>query len=161
MGRRLKSSTAPYWIDLGYGIWHQVKPLSTAVVGAIRAKAARMAKEMVEAAEAERIAELINLDDLTEEETVAGLSELLFATVLAQAATVDWKGWYDEGEPPQPIPLSDSALAASMRQPFVAERFLSKYLAPYGEEVEEGKGSAPSPTGTMAAAPSIAGAAAS
>lgn len=161
MGRRLKTRTGPYWIDLGYGIRHKVKPLSTAVVGAVRAKADRMAREMTDAAEAERIAELINLDDLTEAETIAGLSELFFATVLAQAATVEWSGWYDEEDPPQPVPLGDSAIAAAMRQPFVATRFLSAYLAPYGEEIEEGKGLAPSRSGTTGAAPNIAEAAGS
>lgn len=140
MGRRLKQKKGPYWIELGYGVWHEVKPLTTAVVGAIRAKADRMAKEMVEAAEAERIAEMICVEGLADEDVIAGLSELYFATVLAQAVTVNWKGWYDESTPPAAVPLSDKAIAEAMLQPFMAARFVSAYLAPYGEEIAEGKG---------------------
>lgn len=158
MGLRLNVKTEPYWLDLEYGVAHFVRPLSTALTFALRAKADRLAKAMVEPDEAERLAALIDVEGLEEEEILAGLSEMYFAIGLAQAATIDWRGWLDADD--QPLPPTAKNLAAAMRQPFMARLFLARYFAPYAEVIAEGNGSAPSPNGTMAAALNIAGPAA-
>ncbi|HCX68953.1 hypothetical protein [Parvibaculum sp.] len=143
MGLRLNTKTEPYWLELDYGVAHKVRPLSSAMTASIRAKADRLAKSMLEADEAERLAGLIDDEDLTEKEIVDGLSEMYFAILLAQAATIEWRGWFDgkdESGRDKPVPLSDEALAAAMRQPFMARLFLGKYFMPYGEVIEEGNG---------------------
>lgn len=138
MKLHLSLKTEPYWIELGYGVAHKVRPMNSALAAAIRAKARRMAEEMVEAEEAGRLAELVDVEGLTQDEVIAGLSEMYFATVLAQAATIEWRGWTDkEGGP---MPLSDKAIAAAMRQPFMAQAFMQKYLAPEIEVQTEGNG---------------------
>lgn len=158
MSLRLNMKKEPYWIELGYGVAHKVRPLSTAMTGSIRAKADRLSAAMLETDEAERLAGLVDVEGLSEKEVLAGLSEMYMAILLAQAATVEWRGWLDEAG--APVPLSGDAVAAAMRQPFMARLFLAQYMAPYGEVIAEGNGLAPSPNGITAAAPNIAAAAA-
>lgn len=138
MKLHLSLKTEPYWIDLGYGVAHKVRPMNTALAAAIRAKARRMAEEMVEHEEASRLADLVDAEGLTQDEVIAGLSEMYFATVLAQAATMEWRGW--TAEDGTPLALSDKAIAAAMRQPFMAQAFMQKYLAPEIEVQTEGNG---------------------
>jgi hypothetical protein len=138
MHLRLNLKSEPYWIELGYGVAHKVRPINSALAASIRAKARRMAEEMVEHEEAARLADLVDCEGLTQDEVIAGLTEMYFATVLAQATTIEWRGWTDkEGVP---MPLNDKALAAAMRQPFMAQAFIQKYLSPEIEAEEEGNG---------------------
>ena len=138
MGLRLNTRKEPYWIELGYGVAHKVRPLSTAMTGSIRAKADGLSRAMLETDEAERLAGIVDVEGLSEEDILAGLSEMYMAILLAQAATVEWRGWLDEAG--APVPLTADAVAAAMRQPFMARLFLAKYLAPYGEVIAEGNG---------------------
>lgn len=154
---RLQRRSKPYWIELGYGVAHLVRPLSSAMTAALRAKAARLSREMLEAEEAERLAELIDVDGLEEEEIISGLSEMYFATALARAATIEWRGWEDDAG--EALPLTERNIAAAMRQPFMAQAFLTSYLAPDQLLADEGNGSAPPPNGTTAAARNTAQAA--
>jgi hypothetical protein len=154
---RLQRRSKPYWIELGYGVAHLVRPLSSAMTAALRAKATRLSREMLEADEAERLADLIDVEGLEDEEIIAGLSEMYFATALARAATMEWRGWEDEAG--EPLPLTERNIAAAMRQPFMAQAFLTSYLAPDQALVDEGNGSAPPPNGTTGVARNTAQAA--
>lgn len=135
---KLQRRTKPYWIDLGYGVAHKVRPLSSAMTASLRAKAVRLSREMLEAEEAERLADLIDVEGLGEDEIISGLSEMYFATALARAATIEWRGWEDEAG--EPLPLTERNIAAAMRQPFIAQAFLTAYLAPEQLLAEEGNG---------------------
>lgn len=138
MAVRLSLPKEPYWIDLGYGCRHRVRPATTALTASLQAKAERLARQMTEPAEAERLAGIIDAKDLSEEDVRHGLFQLYLAILVAQAVTVEWTGYEDEtGAAP---PVTDDNVAAAMRLPFMAKAFIAAYFAPYEAMAEEGKG---------------------
>ena len=157
-GLRIDLPQAPFWVALGFNIEIKCRPISSATIGSLQAKAARLAREMTTAAEAEKLAAVVDAKDLSEEEIRAGLSEMYLAVLLGQAVIMEWTGIFGAGAAPQPV--NDETVAAAMRMPLIGPRFLAEYFRPYGLVVEEGNGSAPPPNGSTAAAPNTAGAAA-
>lgn len=134
MAVRLDIPSTPYWIDLGYGVRHKVRPCTTVLLSTLQAKASRLAAAMLEPAEAERLAGMADAKDLSDEEIRDGFFQLYLAILLAQAATIEWEGY--EGNPP----VTDDHVAAAMRIPMMAQAFMRKYLAPVEALAEEGKG---------------------
>ncbi len=148
MSVRLSMPREPYWIALGFGVRHRVRPASTALVATLKAKADRLAREMMDPVEAERLAGIMDAKDLSQEDLFAGLFRLYLAILVCQAATLEWEG-YEDGDG-NPLPVTDDNVAAAMRLPLISDAFLSKYFEPFAAAAEEGKGSGSSPNGTMA-----------
>ncbi|MCW5727251.1 hypothetical protein [Parvibaculum sp.] len=157
MGLRLDVPLEPRWIALGFGIECKVRPLSSATVASVQAKAARLAREMMTAAEAEKLAGLVEAKDLSEDDLRAGLTEMYLAIVLGQATIMEWTGFFDR--PGRAAAVTDDNIAAAMRLPLVGPRFVGEFFRPYAPLVEEGNGSALPQPGSMTAAPITAGAA--
>ncbi|MBX3488865.1 hypothetical protein [Parvibaculum sp.] len=152
-GLRIDLPQQPFWIALGYNIEMKCRPLSSATIGSLQAKAARLAREMTTLAEAEKLAAVVDAKDLSDDEIRAGLGEMYTAVLIGQAVIVEWSGVFAGAAA---APVNDETVAAAMRLPLIGPRFLAEYFRPYGLVVEEGNGSAPPPAGSRAAAPTIA-----
>lgn len=158
---RLSLPKDPYWLDLPHGVRVLVRPLTTAIYEAARAKGARLAGDVVsEHAEIVMAGGAVEgLPDLEDEDAMAGLSQFLFVQALAVAAIIRWEGVLDEAG--NPVEVTAKAVRDLMWFHRVAEGFVSAYTRPHAEAVAEGNASRPSPNGTSAAGRTIAEGAAS
>ena len=130
---RINLSPEPQWLDLGLGLRLQLAPLSTAVMLSARA----------DIAAADLPADASN-DDLA----------VIGAKAIARRAVLDWEGVGDaDGNPVQVTPEGIDALLEIWP---VFEAFQVQYVSK-GMLLEQEKNvSAPSPTGTSAAAQTTA-----
>jgi len=130
---RINLSPEPQWLDLGLGLRLQLAPLSTAVMLSARA----------DIAAADLPADASN-DDLA----------VIGAKAIARRAVLDWEGVGDaDGNPVQVTPEGIDALLEIWP---VFEAFQAQYVG-LGMLLEQEKNvSAPSPTGTSAAAQTTA-----
>jgi len=130
---RINLSPEPQWLDLGLGLRLQLAPLSTAVMLSARA----------DIAAADLPADASN-DDLA----------VIGAKAIARRAVLDWEGVGDaDGNPVQVTPEGIDALLEIWP---VFEAFQAQYVG-RGMLLEQEKNvSAPSPTGTSAAAQTTA-----
>lgn len=153
---RLSLPKDPCWIDLPHGVRVLVRPLTTAIYEAARAKGARLAGDLVgEHAEIVMAGGSVEgLPNLEDRDAVVGLSQFLFAQALAAAAVIRWDGVLSEDG--EPMEVSEAAVADLMRYHNIAEEFLVKYTRSHAEAVAEGNASRPSPNGTTAAGRNIA-----
>lgn len=149
---RLSIPKEPYWLDLSHGVRVRVRPLSTAVYEAARAKAARQSRAIL-ADHAEIAAvggDVSGLPDMADVDAVAGLSQLLFAQGLAVAAILEWTGVLD-GDTDLPVPVTEKSVCDLMMVHRMAEDFVVQYTRTHEQLVAEGNGSRPAPNGTSAA----------
>jgi len=153
-GLRIDLPQEPFWIALGYNIEMKCRPLTSATIGSLQAKAARLAREMTTVAEAEKLAAVVDAKDLSDDEIRHGLAEMYTAILLGQAVIIEWSGIFGATGA---APVNDETIAAAMRLPLIGPRFLAEYFRPYGLAVEEGNGSASRPAGSMAATRTTAG----
>lgn len=144
-------------MDLPHGVRLFVRPLTTAVYEAARAKGARLAGEVLRdhAEIANAGGAVIGLPDLTDGDAVAGLSQFLFAQALAVAAITRWEGVLDNDG--QPAAVTEKSVGELMCFHRLAEEFVLSYTRTHHEAVAEGNGFRPSPNGTSAAGQDIAG----
>src|SRR5919106_3113890 len=118
----LSQSTAPYELDLPYGLEVTVKPLTTACMAAAQA-AARRAVEAIERQARERTEAGLALDglpDLSAEGERDGFYQAQLIRELAVRHVVGWAGVVLGGGP---APLTPANIAAVMEIYPVGERF--------------------------------------
>jgi len=154
---RLSLPKEPYWLDLPHGMRVFVRPLTTAIYEAARAKGARLASDVVsEHAEITMAGGSVEgLPDLEDRDAVLGLSQFLFAQALAVAAIIRWEGVLDEDD--EPAEVTDKSVCDLMQFHRMAEEFVLAYTRTHTEAVAEGNASRPSPSGTSAAGRNTAG----
>lgn len=157
---RLSLPREPYWLDLPHGVRVFVRPLNTAVYEAARARGWRMARAIAaEHADLKAAgADITGLPDLSDEDALAGLSQMLFAQGLARSAITRWEGVLDAAG--NPAEVTDPAVAELMQLPRMAESFVIQYTETHEAVLAEGNVSGSAPSGTSAADPTTAGAAA-
>ncbi|MCC6718769.1 MAG: hypothetical protein IT555_12865 [Acetobacteraceae bacterium] len=155
---RLGLPREPRWVALAGTARVLVRPATTALISA--AQHAAMAE-----ADAIRAGRQGLLDagaavdgfDLDDPHIVAGLAHDLMVRALARCLITDWDGVFDaEGNA---LAFDPKLLPQLMAIEDVAAAFWKHFLEPERRRVLEGNASAPSPNGTSAGAPDIAGAA--
>ena len=130
---RINLSPEPQWLDLGLGLRLQLAPLSTAVMLSARA----------DIAAADLPADASN-DDLS----------MIGAKAIARRTVLAWEGVGDDAG--NPVPVSPEGIDALLEIWPVFEAFQAQYVG-LGMLLEQEKNvSAPSPTGTSAAAQTTA-----
>lgn len=130
---RLDLSSAPKWLDLGAGLRLHVLPVTTAIMVAARNDPS------VEALS----------DEASKEEQA-----LVMAKAVARRVVTDWEGVGDANG--KPVPVTPEGIDALLDIWPVFEAFQTRCLAPHLMLEQEKNASAPSPTGTSAAATLIA-----
>ena len=130
---RINLSPEPQWLDLGLGLRLQLAPLSTAIMLAARA----------EIAAADLPADASN-DDLS----------MIGVKAIARRAVLAWEGVGDADG--NPVPVTPAGIDALLEIWPVFEAFQVKYVGNGMLLEQEKNGSAPSPTGTSAAAQTTA-----
>lgn len=126
---RLNLSNEPRWLDLGASLRLQVAPITTAIMAAARSD----------------IAALDTTDDMAQEALA-----VIMAKAVARRVILDWDGVGDaEG---QPVPVTSDGIDALLDIWPVFEAFQRDCLAPHLMLDQEKNASAPSPTGSSAAA---------
>lgn len=150
--------TAVQSVALPYGITVEVRPLTTPLWHAAHASALRAVMALVEG---EEVRDDLGIDrasipDLTDQDAKEGFRQLLFAQALARAAIISWQGVLnaDDG---RPAPVTPAAINELMLVHSIAEAFVHGYTARIIKALEEGNASRPSPNGTSATGPHIAG----
>lgn len=136
---RLDLTAGPRWIDILPGVRFEVLPMTTTMM----IEAQRSLPKGVDAVEV--------LDEpavMTTEQQVA------FAKAIAQRAVIAWEGVV--GIDGKPIKITPEGVAAAIDKVAVFSAFQVRYVTPGMTEADEGNVSAPSPTGTSAAARRIA-----
>jgi hypothetical protein len=103
-------------------------------------------------------ADITGLPDLSDEDALAGLSQMLFAQGLDRSSITKWEGVLDAGD--QPAEITDAAIAELMQLPRMAESFVVQYTETHEAVIAEGNVSRPAPNGTSAAGLTTAEAAA-
>lgn len=151
---RLTLPKGPAKIDiegLPYPLWLRLRPPSSPLIEAAKAKAHAAGKAL-----AEQVASIITaggdvtgLLDLTDPDAVHGHSIMAYAAALAELSLMEWGG--AAVEDPQTgavVPVSPAMIAELMRWPDLPGKFLDKYLAPINRAVTEGNGSGAASPGT-------------
>ena len=128
--------TEPRWLDLPEGVRLLARPITTAVMQAAQASAARRL-------EAARAAEPLDPD------WERGLAFLYLVQGLARHAVLEWEGVGDATG--APLPLSPEAVDRLMEHDAIASAFWGRATAPVQAVVAEGNGCAPGLPGTGAA----------
>ena len=126
---RLNLTNDPRWLDLGAGLRLRVAPITTAIMAAARSDIAG--------------------SDASEDMAQEALA-VVMAKAVARQVILDWDGVGDaEG---QPVPVTADGIDALLDIWPVFEAFQRDCLAPHLMLEQEKKASAPSPTGSSAAA---------
>jgi hypothetical protein len=154
----LSQSTAPYELDLPYGLKVTVKPLTTAGMAAAQA-AARRAVEAIERQARERTEAGLALDglpDLSTEGERDGFYQAQLIRELAVRHVTSWTGVELTGRPAPPTPAN---IAAVMELYPVGERFFQEFTLRQVLLNAAKNGSGPSAAGTSSRAegPNTAG----
>ncbi len=148
----LNIPTEPYWLGLPGEIKILVRPCTTAIFEAGRAKGSRLCGELLQEHEDITNAggKVEGLPDLNDPDAVIGLSQYLFVSAMASAAIIEWEGVIDEEG--NLVELAEKSVSELMRFQLVADAFLAKYLSKQTELITEGNASGLSPNGTSAGA---------
>lgn len=142
----LRFPKEPYWIEPMPGVRMKVRPGNTALIEAAKARAFRLLDEIVKEKSAiEQIGGTVEgLPDLDTEDGRKGLIELLFAQSLAVVTLLEWEGLVlelpDEGQEPEPAPLTEQNINALMFIPDAAGAFVASYQRRHEEVSAEGNG---------------------
>ena len=154
---KLSFPTDPYWLELPHDVRVFVRPLTTAVYEAARAKGWRLAGEaLAEHTVIEAVGGTVDgLPDLADNDGAAGLSQFVFAVALAQHAIIEWDGVLDEAL--NAVEAEPENVQMFMSLPKMAEAFVSKYCATHDQVVQEGNVSGSAPNGISATDPTTAG----
>jgi hypothetical protein len=140
---RLPVAAAERWLDLPHGVRIKVRPLSTAILEASRAQAARETRALQQEAEAAAAAGH-PMDPRGRNGANAAWLSGLWAEIQVRAlldhAVIEWEGVEDEHG--APLGLTEAALAAFAAHPEMADAFFAAYRAPVEELAAEGNGSA-------------------
>lgn len=154
---RLTGARKARWLALPQGIRVEVRPATTAVYEAMKFKAAREGRELIEQHKAVKAAggRIEGLPDLDDDTALVAIVQMFLAQALANFAILAWEGVGDKAG--KPIPVTEEAVNELIRDhPMIAEGFVGQYLSPiYGEELE-GNALGPAPSGTTAAGPTTA-----
>ena len=126
---RINLSPEPQWFELGHGVRLQLLPLTTALMVATRSDAA--------------------VQDLAADAS-NDTRAAIFATALARRAIVDWEGVGDEDG--NVLEITPEGIDALLSLWPIFEAFNLLYVSRGMLLDAEKNGSAPSPTGTSAAA---------
>ncbi len=140
---KLNISNEPRWLDCGYGVRLHLKPATSSLMAEARRdpQLRGLLPEMAEGTE-----ELPELDPGTNDALGVAL-----AKAVARRCVIGWDGVGDEDGVAIKVPTPEG-VDALIEVPGIFEVFQSKFLAPAMLLVVEKNGSAPSPTGTSAAA---------
>lgn len=156
---RLNLPEQPYWIALaGLQLRFHVRPLTTALMAAARAKATRAVGDLVEQVRAVREAggDVVGLPDLDDQEHRTGLARMELIKALARAAIIDWAGVYPASGD-DPAAVTDQTVGDLMRIYPIGEMFESAYVAGHELLSAEKNACGPALGGTGAAGPTTAG----
>jgi hypothetical protein len=137
---RLDLKREPHWLDLGHGVRLHVRPCTTALMMAARAEVQRATVPY------------------QNETQAAGERTAALVKALGRLGIQEWEGVGNADG--KPAPLTPKGIDALMDLWPMAEAFERKYLAPALLLDEEKNASRPVPSGTSAAGPSTAEAAA-
>ena len=116
--------TTPYWLTLPRGVRVEIKPVTTAVMAAAQAAAARNLGTM-------RIAEPDLDPDMSR-----GLAFAFLVRALARHAVTAWEGVGDTAG--KPLPLSPEAIERLMDLDDIAAAFWDRATAPVAAVAAEG-----------------------
>ncbi len=154
---RIDLPKEPYVLALpGFDFALKVRPLSTALMSAARAKANREVADLLAHAEAVKKAggDVSGLPDFADDDQRAGVAYAALVKALASSAIIAWEGIADPDGNPAPVnPQTTGDLVGIYP---IGERFLAAYLAPREMLDAEGNASGPAPNGTMEAGPNTA-----
>jgi hypothetical protein len=116
----------PYWLDLPRGARVEIRPVTTAVMAAAQAAAAR------------RLAAVRIAEPDIDPDMARGLSFALLVKALARHAVTAWEGVGDAAG--QPLPLSPEAVERLMDLDDIAAAFWDRATAPIAVVAAEGNG---------------------
>lgn len=136
---RLTLPDAPYWIDLIPGqVRFMVRPLTKVIQAAARNYQRRRLAELSKEFDAVTAAggQVVDLPNMDDEDTEAGVSELLYAQGLARQAIVEWEGVEDEDG--NAVPVTPENCDELMRLPYLADAFTMKYQEQLLKMLSEG-----------------------
>jgi hypothetical protein len=144
-------------IDLPLDVKVTVRPISTPIWHQAQAFASRAVLAFIEG---EEIRDDLGIDrdampDLTNPDAKEGFRQLLFAQALARAAILSWEGVLAEDG--SPAEVTAAAINELMLVHAFAESFVVRYTARIIIALDEGNACGPSPHGTLAKGPNIAG----
>jgi hypothetical protein len=116
----------PYWLDLPRGVRVEIRPVTTAVMAAAQAAAAR------------RLAAIRIADPDLDPDMSRGLSFAFLVKALARHAVTGWEGVGDAAG--KPLPLSPEAVERLMDLDDIAAAFWDRATAPVAAVATEGNG---------------------
>jgi len=116
--------TEPYWLDLPRGVRVEIRPVTTAVMAAAQAAAAR------------RLAAIRIADPELDPDMSRGLSFAFLVKALARHAVTAWEGVGDATG--KPLPLSPEAVERLMDLDEMASAFWERALLPIRTVAAEG-----------------------
>lgn len=160
---RLSLPKDPYWIDIIPGVRTRVRPINSIVAASAQATVDRLISDMIKD-RVERLevnAPVDGLPDLDDPDVRAGVSQVLYKKAIARHAIIAWEGVLGaEGD--DPAPVNHQTVGDFMMIPRVADAFYVKYAEPLMllNVEKKGSGTAPIGTGSQAAVPATAAAAA-
>jgi hypothetical protein len=114
----------PYWLDLPRGVRVEIRPVTTAVMAAAQAAAAR------------RLAAIRIADPALDPDMSRGLSFAFLVKALAHHAVTAWEGVGDAAG--KPLPLSPEAVERLMDLDDIAAAFWDRATAPVAAVAAEG-----------------------
>lgn len=139
---KLNIKNEPRWLDCGYGVRLHLKPATSSLMAEARRDPA-VRGLLPETTVEEEMPELA--PDVQEALGVA------LAKAVARRCVIGWEGVGDEEGVAIKVPTPEG-IDALIEVPGIFEVFQTRFLAPAMLLVVEKNGSAPSPTGTLAAA---------
>lgn len=116
----------PYWLDLPRGVRVEIRPVTTAVMAAAQAAAAR------------RLAAIRIADPELDPDMARGLSFAFLVKALARHAVLAWEGVGDAAG--KPLPLSPEAVERLMDMDEIAAAFWDRATSPVAAVALEGNG---------------------
>lgn len=132
---KLGLPTEPYWMNLIDGVRLFVVPCDTILYQAARAKSVRLGRELAVDWREKRAAG-IEVDNLSDLDISAGLSDFYFARELMLSALREWEGVLDQSG--SAASVNEENVSDLMRIPGLANLFLDKYSQPYEAVIVEG-----------------------
>jgi hypothetical protein len=116
--------TEPYWLDLPRGVRVEIRPVTTPIMAAAQAAAAR------------RLAAIRLADPDLDPDLARGLAFAFLVKALARHVVIAWQGVGDAAG--QPLPLSPEAVERLMDLDDVAAAFWDRATAPVAVVAAEG-----------------------
>jgi hypothetical protein len=141
---RLTMPKGPTRIDidgLPYPLWLRVRPPSSPLIEAAKAKAFAAGRALMEQVAAVVAAggDVTGLLDLSDPDAAHGHSITAYAVALAELAIIEWGGAaVEDPQTAQIVPVSPAIIAELMKWPDLPAKFLDQYLAPLARAVTEG-----------------------